>query len=47
LLKENGIYEFEGFWYVAVNAFKIVQGEDLYSYIDYNQFVTNDEIIRC
>jgi hypothetical protein len=44
LVKENeGIYEFEGFWYVAVNAFKNSTGEDLYSYIDYNQFVTNDE----
>lgn len=44
LVKENeGSYEFEGFWYVAINAFKNRTGEDLYSYIDYNQFVTNDE----
>lgn len=44
LVSENdSSYEFEGFWYVAVNAFKNSTGEDLYSYIDYNQFVTNDE----
>jgi hypothetical protein len=36
-------YEFEGFWYVAMNAFKNRTGEDLYSYIDYDTFVTNDE----
>lgn len=36
-------YEFEGFWYVAMNAFKNSTGEDLYSYIDYDAFVTNDE----
>ena len=36
-------YEFEGFWYVAMNAFKNTTGEDLYSFIDYDKFVTNDE----
>src|SRR3970040_1951588 len=36
-------YEFEGFWYVAINAFKNSTGEDLYSFIDYDQFVTNEE----
>lgn len=36
-------YEFEGFWYVAMNAFKNSTGEDLYSFIDYEQFITNDE----
>jgi hypothetical protein len=36
-------YEFEGFWYVAMNAFKNNTGEDLYSYIDYDTFLTNDE----
>lgn len=36
-------YEFEGFWYVAMNAFKNSTGEDLYAYIDYDTFVTNDE----
>jgi hypothetical protein len=28
---------------VAMNAFKNKTGEDLYSYIDYDTFVTNDE----
>lgn len=37
------IYEFEGFWYVAVNAFKNTTDKELYSYIDYESFVTNDE----
>lgn len=37
------IYEFEGFWYVAVNAFKNTTHKELYSYIDYESFVTNDE----
>jgi hypothetical protein len=36
-------YEFEGFWYVAINAFKNKTGEELFSFIDYEQFVTNDE----
>jgi hypothetical protein len=36
-------YEFEGFWYVAMNAFKNKTGQDLYSYIDYDTFLTNDE----
>jgi hypothetical protein len=37
------LYEFEGFWYIAINAFKNVTEKELYSYIDYNAFVTNDE----
>ncbi|MDG2431033.1 DUF4240 domain-containing protein [Flavobacterium sp.] len=41
--EERGIYEFEGFWYVAVNAFKNATDKELYSYIDYDAFVTNDE----
>jgi hypothetical protein len=36
-------YEFEGFWYVAMNAFKNKTGEELFSYIDYDRFITNDE----
>jgi hypothetical protein len=36
-------YEFEGFWYVAMNAFKNKTGEELYSFIDYEQFITNEE----
>ena len=36
-------YEFEGFWYVAMNAFKNKTDKELFSYIDYDRFVTNDE----
>ena len=36
-------YEFEGFWYVAMNAFKNKTGEELFSFIDYDRFITNDE----
>lgn len=44
LVKEGeDVYEFEGFWYVAINAFKNVTDKELYSYIDYDNFVTNDE----
>jgi hypothetical protein len=44
LVKEDrGIYEFEGFWYVAINAFKNETDKEIYSYIDYDTFVTNDE----
>lgn len=43
-VKENqGIFEFEGFWYVAINAFKNSTNKELYSFIDYQAFVTNDE----
>lgn len=41
--KEQKMYEFESFWYVAMSAFTNVTGKDLYSYIDYENFVTNDE----
>jgi hypothetical protein len=44
LVKENQeYYEFEGFWYVAINAFKNVTDQELYTYIDNDTFVTNDE----
>ncbi|WP_413998377.1 DUF4240 domain-containing protein [Flavobacterium sp. W1B] len=36
-------YQFEGFWFVAVSAFKNSTGQELYPYIDYEQFLTNDE----
>jgi len=36
-------YDFEGFWYVAMNAFKNMTNEDLYTYIDHDNFITNDE----
>jgi len=35
-------YEFESFWYVALEAFKIKTGKDLYDYIDYEEFKTRE-----
>jgi hypothetical protein len=43
VVKGKESYEFESFWYVAMNAFKNKTGEELYSFIDYEHFVTNDE----
>ncbi|AWG22467.1 polymerase [Flavobacterium faecale] len=36
-------YEFEGFWFVAMNAFMNKTDHEIYDYIDYDTFVTNDE----
>ncbi len=41
--KEKKEYEFEGFWYVAVNAFKNTTQKELFNFIDYETFTTNDE----
>lgn len=35
-------YEFEGFWYVALNAFEAKTGKDLYDYIDDSRFTTRE-----
>jgi hypothetical protein len=43
VVKDKEVYEFEGMWYVAMNAFKNTTGEELFSYIDYDNFTTNDE----
>lgn len=43
VVKNEKNYEFESFWYVAVSAFKNVTNEELYAYIDYDNFVTNEE----
>lgn len=43
VVKEQDTYEFEGLWYVAMNAFKNTTDKELFSYIDYNNFITNDE----
>lgn len=43
--KENGaeeMFEFESFWYVALEAFKKKTGKDLYDYIDDNNFKTRE-----
>ncbi|MCG9792750.1 DUF4240 domain-containing protein [Flavobacterium algicola] len=36
-------YEFEGFWFVAMNAFLNKTDHEIYDYMDYETFVTNDE----
>ena len=38
----DGFYEFEPFWYVAIEAFKQKTNEDLYDYIDYDNFHTSE-----
>ncbi|MBE0390827.1 DUF4240 domain-containing protein [Flavobacterium sp. PL002] len=43
VVKDQEVYEFEGFWYVAMNAFKNTTQKELFSYIDYEKFKTNDE----
>ncbi|OCB72802.1 polymerase [Flavobacterium glycines] len=40
---EPKTYDFEGFWYVAVEAFKNMTNKDLQAYIDYENFKTTDE----
>lgn len=35
-------YEFELFWYVALEAFKFRTGKDLYDFIDYDKFRTRE-----
>ena len=35
-------YEFESFWYVALEAFRQKTGKDLYDYIDYDNFKTSE-----
>ena len=43
--KENGedkIFDFESFWYVALEAFNKKTGKDLYDFIDYESFKTKE-----
>lgn len=40
---EPKTYDFEGFWYVAMNAFKNMTNQELNPYLDYENFKTNDE----
>jgi hypothetical protein len=35
-------YEFEMFWYVALEAFQQNTGKELYDYIDYDEFTTHE-----
>ena len=39
---EDDFYEFELFWYVALEAFEQKTGKDLYDYIDNNNFTTKE-----
>lgn len=39
---ELEIYDFESFWYVALEAFNQKTGKDLYDYIDNENFKTNE-----
>lgn len=40
---EPRVYDFEGFWYVANNAFKNLTNKEAETYIDYENFQTTDE----
>ena len=37
--EEEDIFDFESFWYVALNAFENKTGKSLYDYIDYDNFI--------
>jgi hypothetical protein len=39
---EVGYYEFESFWYVALNAFKHNTGKNLYDFIDNDKFTARE-----
>lgn len=41
---EDGVdyYEFEDFWYLALDAFKKATGKEAYDYIDYDRFTTRE-----
>lgn len=39
---EDDIYEFEVFWYVALEAFEKTTGKELYNYIDDDKFQTKE-----
>ncbi|MFC3336393.1 DUF4240 domain-containing protein [Flavobacterium palustre] len=39
---EPQAYDFEGFWYVANNAFKNLTHKEVESYVDYEKFTTTD-----
>jgi hypothetical protein len=42
VLDDKDEYEFESFWYVALDAFKEKTGEELYDYIDDENFTTKE-----
>ena len=42
VVEGTDFYDFESFWYVALEAFKRKTGKDLYDYIDNENFKTNE-----
>lgn len=40
--KENDMYDFESFWYVALEAFINITGKDLYDFVDDDNFKSNE-----
>lgn len=42
LVEDAEFYEFESFWYVALEAFQQKTGKDLYEFIDYDNFKTSE-----
>ena len=42
VIEGQDIYDFESFWYVALEAFERKTGKDLYEFIDYDQFTTRE-----
>ena len=40
--KDFDKYEFELFWYVALEAFENKTGKEIYDYIDYESFTTRE-----
>lgn len=42
IVEEAEFYDFESFWYVALEAFQHKTGKDLYDYIDYDNFKTSE-----
>jgi hypothetical protein len=43
IIEGEQIYEFESFWYVAMASFINKTSEELYPYIDYDNFLTNED----
>ena len=42
VVKGTAFYDFESFWYVALEAFNRKTGKNLYDYIDYDNFKTKE-----
>jgi hypothetical protein len=40
VVESRDLYDFESFWYVALKAFEINTGENLYDCINYDDFTT-------